>query len=208
MVGQDEGVPEGELRLQVDRPVLEERVERLGGVTVPGDDAVQAVVLQVEGPQLPLRLTDIHVPLLIRGVEKPVADLVHEPVQVHPDLVLREEVRVLLDEGDDVVVLLYRRMEAESPVPGDDELVTTDPLPLLIQTDEGRVTQAVLPVTDITRIPEDILHGEPLQIIGVSEFHMLLYCYRPSPTPCSAALMPASKARLAMSCGESTPGFM
>ena len=40
MVGQDEGVPEGELRLQVDRPVLEERVERFGGVAVPGDDAV------------------------------------------------------------------------------------------------------------------------------------------------------------------------
>ena len=81
------------------------------------------------------------------------ADLVHELVEVHPDLVLREELRVLLDEGDHVVVLLDRGMEAELAVPGDDELIAPDPLPVFVQTDERRVTQAVLPVADIARIP-------------------------------------------------------
>ena len=95
--------------------------------------------------------------------------LVDKFVQVHPDGVLREEMGMLLDEGDDVIAFLHRRMEAAAAVLGNDELVTTDPLPLLIQTDEGRVAQAVLPVTDITRIPEDILHGEPLQIVFVCE---------------------------------------
>ena len=93
-------------------------------------------------------------------------------VEVHPDLVLGEEMRMLLDERDDVVVLLHRGMEAELPVTGDDELVTADPLPVLVQTDERRVTHPVLPVADIAHIPEDILYGEPLHIVLISEFHI------------------------------------
>jgi len=108
------------------------------------------------------------------SAQQPVADLVDEPVEVHPDLVLGEEMRMLLDERDDVVVLLHRGMEAELPVTGDDELVTADPLPVLVQTDERRVTHPVLPVADIASITEDVHHGEPLHIVLISEFHILI----------------------------------
>jgi hypothetical protein len=64
-------------------------------------------------------------------------------------------------------------MEAELPVPGDDELVSTDPLSVFVQADERRVTQTVLPVADVARIPEDILHGEPLHVVLIGEFHIL-----------------------------------
>ena len=198
-VGQDEEIAEGVLGIQVQPTVPEERIEGLGGFPVPGYEDVNLVVLHIEGFQFGLRFLHRRFLLLVGRVQQPVADLVDELVEVHPDLVLGEEMRMLLDERDDVVVLLHRRMEAELPVPGDDELVTADPLPVLVQTDERRVTHPVLPVADIARITEDIHHGEPLHIVLISEFHISNRCYRPSPTPCSAALSPASKARLAMS---------
>ena len=172
-VRQDEALPEGDLGQEVQPTVLEEGIERLEGIVVFGIDPVKSVVLHVEGLQLRLRFLDRRFLLLIRGVQEPVADLVHELVEVHPGLVLREELRVLLDERDDVVVLLDRGMEAELPVPGDDELVPADPLPVLVQTDVGGVAQAVLPVADVAHIPEDILHGEPLHVVLIREFHLL-----------------------------------
>ena len=158
---------------EVDSPVREEGIERPEGVPVPAFRLVNRIVLQVEGLQFRLRLPDLRLLLLVGSVQEPVADLVDEPVEVHPGLVLGEELRMLLDEGDYVVVLLDRGMEAELSVTGDDELVTADPLPVLVQADERWVAHPVLPVADIARIPEDVHHGEPLQIVLISEFHIL-----------------------------------
>ena len=146
--------------------------------------------------------------LLVGGVEQTAAYFVDQHIWIHPYGILGEEIRMLLDEGDDIEGLLHRRLETAPAALGDDELVPAHPLPVLVETDIGRIAQTVLAVAHIPGIFQEILNREPLEVIVIRVSRHFFNLYRPRPTPCSAALIPASKARLAMSCGESTPGFM
>jgi hypothetical protein len=64
---------------------------------------------------------------------------------------------MLLDERDDIIGFLLRRLKAALPVLGDNELVTSDPFPFIVQHDIGRVSQTVTTVADIPGISEKIL---------------------------------------------------
>src|SRR5574344_1195795 len=100
-------------------------------------------------------------------------------------------------------------MEAALTVLGDDELVTANTSSILVEPYIRRITETVTTVPDIPGFHQYILYVQPLLVVFVCEIgHSSTVIYRPNPTPCSAALMPASKARLAISCGESTPGFI
>ena len=120
---------------------------------------------------------------------------------------------MLFDKTDDVVVLVRRRLEAALAIGSNDELVTVYASASTVQTYIRRVAQAIPPIERIACIYQYFLNIQALFEIVVSEFcHVILnlftlYFYRPSPTPCIPALTPASKAREAMSCGESTPGL-
>ena len=77
--------------------------------------------------------------LLVRGVEQTAAYLVDQHIWIHPYVILWEEIRMLLDEGDDIEGLLHRRLETAPAALGDDELVPAHPLPVLIETHIGRI---------------------------------------------------------------------
>ena len=85
--------------------------------------------------------------------------------------------RVFLDEGEDVVRLLYRRMEASASVMCDDELVSPDPLPVLVEPDKGRIAQPVLPVAYIARILKDVLHCQALHVVVVCEIAHIRFIF-------------------------------
>ena len=120
---------------------------------------------------------------------------------------------MLFDKTNDVVVLVRRRLEAALAIGSNDELVTVYASASTVQTYIRRVAQAIPPVERIACIYQYFLNVQALFEIVVSVLCRVilnlftLYFYRPSPTPCAPALTPASKAREAMSCGESTPGL-
>ncbi len=163
----DETVLEGELRLQVNGPVLEVWIERPDGIHVTGFDPVEPVFLHLERLELTLRLLDHGILLLVWSIEQTAAYPVDQLVQVHAGAVLGEEMRMLLDEGDHVEGFLDRRMETAAAVLSDDELVTTDALSLLVQADKRRIPHPVLAVAHVSRVPEKIQDRESLEIIVV-----------------------------------------
>ena len=73
-----------------------------------------------------------------------------------------------LDESDDIVVLLCRRLETALAVGGDDELVTVDASAVTAQTYIRRVAQAITPVERIACIYQHVLNAQALLEIVVS----------------------------------------
>ena len=73
-----------------------------------------------------------------------------------------------LDEADDVVVLLCRRLETALAVGCNDELVTVDASAVTAQTHIRRVAQAIPPVKRIACIYQYILNAQALFEIVVS----------------------------------------
>ena len=113
----------GILGVQVDAPVLEEKVEFLLRIPVLRVEPVDVIVLYVEGPGVPPGLYDACLPVWDGLVQQPVAHEVHQPVAGHARPVFRKKLRMFLDEGDDVVQFLVGRLEAALAFGRDDELV-------------------------------------------------------------------------------------
>ena len=75
---------------------------------------------------------------------------------------------MFLDEADDIVVPLCRRLEAALTIGGDDELVTTDASTVTVQTYIRRIAQAITPVERIACIYQYVLNAQALLEIVVS----------------------------------------
>ena len=73
-----------------------------------------------------------------------------------------------LDEADDVVVLLCRRLETALAVGCNDELVTVDASAVTAQTHIRRVAQAITLVERIACIYQHVLNAQTLLEIVVS----------------------------------------
>ena len=67
-VREKEVVHEGYLGPEINPSMLEEGIERLTGIHVTIFDLVKSIVLNVEGPEFTLRLPDLDILLLVRGV--------------------------------------------------------------------------------------------------------------------------------------------
>ena len=114
----------GILGVQVYAPMFEEKVEFLLCLFVLGVELVDVVVVYIEGPDVPSGLYDACLPLGDGLVQQAVANEVHQPVAGYARPVFSKELRMFLDEGDDVVQLLLGRLETALAVGRDDEFVT------------------------------------------------------------------------------------
>ncbi|EHL87247.1 hypothetical protein HMPREF1033_01057 [Tannerella sp. 6_1_58FAA_CT1] len=122
--GRQAEVPvEGILCIQVDAPVLEEEIEFLLRRPVLGIELVDVVVVDAEGSDVPSGLDDPCIPVLDGMVQQAVAHEIDQPVARYARPVFRKELRMFLDEGDDVVQFLLGWLEAALPVGRYDELV-------------------------------------------------------------------------------------
>ena len=74
---------------------------------------------------------------------------------------------MLLDERNDVIHLLLRRLEAALSVLRDDELVATYPSALAVSTHIRRITQAIPLVQMITCVHQHFLYAQPVQKVIV-----------------------------------------
>lgn len=122
--GQTEIFMKGVLGVQVYAPVFEEKVESLLCLPVLGVELVYVVVVYVKGSDVPSGLYDACLPLGDGLVQQAVANKVHQPVTGYACPVFRKELRMFLDEGDNVVQLLLGWLEAALAVGRDDEFVT------------------------------------------------------------------------------------
>ena len=76
---------------------------------------------------------------------------------------------MLLDERNDVIHLLLRRLEAALSVLRDDELVATYPSALAVSTHIRRITQAIPLVQMITCVHQHFLYAQPVQKVIVCQ---------------------------------------
>ena len=175
-------------------------------------EVCELIVLDAERPGLATVLDDVVHGSVDGLVEKSVANEVDEMVGVHPGTILLEEIGVMDDKRHHTVDLLLRRMEAALAVGRDNELVTRDTSAVATDPHIRRPEQSVTTVEVVTGVTEHVLNVDALAEVVVCQWHihLLLMVYRLNP-PMSRALIPAwspaSKARSAMSCGESTPGL-
>ena len=215
--GQEDVVGKQPLGGEVDPTVLEVRIEFLLALPIAQVKALPFVIVGIEGLVLLLRIQDTGIPFRYGLVQQAVTHKVHQPVLRHPRRVFREEMRMLLDKGDDVVVPLFGRLEAAHAVPGDNELVTTNTAAVAVQTNVRGVADTVLPVQMIPGILQHLLDVDALFEIFIGQFRHIYRCvcvvfslwvyipWRISWRICSFAA--ASKFRAATSIGVSTPGL-
>ena len=136
-------VGEGPLGLEADAPVLEIGIEAFLRFPVAIDKTLCLVLVDVERPCLALPLEIPWHTVVYRIVQEAVADKVDKPVTRHAGSVLGEEVRMLLDEADDIVVLSLRGLETAQAVGGHDELVAMHALPVAADTDIRGIAHAI-----------------------------------------------------------------
>ena len=85
-------------------------------------------------------------------------------------MVLREKLRMLLDERNKVVHLLLLHVEAALTVLRHDEFVATDTASVTAYADIRGIAQAVTLVQVIARVDKHVLDVQPLQEIVVCKF--------------------------------------
>ena len=95
-------------------------------------------------------------------------------------MILRKEVRMLLDEGDDVIHFLLLCVETAFPLLCHNELVSTDASAFVVQTDIRRIAQTVPAVQVVSRINQYVLYVQSLQevVVGkVSVSHRFIFLF-------------------------------
>ena len=152
----------GVLRIEVDTSVLEVGIELLLCRPVLRVELVDVVVRHIERLHVPLGTDDPCFPIGDGVVQQPVAHEVHQSVGCHPRMVFREEMRVLLDKGDDVEDVLPLSRKTALSARHDDELVATDTPPVAVQTDIRGIAQAIALVQVIPRVDQHVLNVQPL----------------------------------------------
>ena len=86
---------------------------------------------------------------------------------------------MLLDKGNHVVESLLRRLETTLSVGRNDELIAPDTPSVTVQTDIGRITQAVPSVQMVARIDQHVLNRQSVQKIVVGKFSFSHVFYLP-----------------------------
>ena len=158
---------EGTLGLEADAPVLEIGIESLLGVPDAVDEALCLIIVEVERTCLPL-VSEIPWRTVGHGmVQKAVADKVDEPVARYAGPVFGEQLRMLLDEADDIIVLSFGRLEAAQAVGGHYEFVAMHAPPVTADTDVGGIAHAVPAVELVTGVHQQVLDVHPVLEIVV-----------------------------------------
>ena len=148
----------GFLRRNVYHPAFEEGIELLDVLHIVLLIGQHTVVINIEGLDVSFGLDDIAHIVFYWLVQQSVADKVHEVVGIHSCLVLREELGVFGDEGDDVVHLLLWRLEAALAVLRDNELVSFHTAAFAVQPHIRRIAQAITSVEVIACVSQHVLN--------------------------------------------------
>ena len=85
---------------------------------------------------------------------------------------------MFLDEGDDIVHPLFRRLETAGSIGRDDELVATDTPAVSVHADVAGIAQAVAPVQAVARVLQHVLYIYPTQEIIVGKVTFSHCSYR------------------------------
>ena len=77
---------------------------------------------------------------------------------------------MFLDEGNDIVILAFGRLETTEAVGRDDELVSSHTPPVAVNAHIRRIAQAVTAVQPIACVHQQFLYAQPPLVILVSQF--------------------------------------
>jgi hypothetical protein len=95
-----------------------------------------------------------------RLIQQTAADEIYQSVLVHTRLVISKLLRELLDEGNDIVITLYRWLETALTCARDNELVVSDTSSLTVCLDIRWIAQTITLVERIACVHQYILNAE------------------------------------------------
>lgn len=93
----------GILRVKVDAPMLEERIELLLRRPILRIELMDVIVLYIEWLDVLLGTDNPCFPFRYGMVQQPVAYEIHKPVRRNACMVFRKEMRMFLDKGNDII---------------------------------------------------------------------------------------------------------
>ena len=196
----------GILRVKVDAPMLEERIELLLCRPILRIELVNVVIRHVKRLHIPFRLDNPDVPVSDGMVQQPVTDKVYQSAGDTPvrysakkcgcslikEMMLYDFCCCGLKQHFPCCVTMNLSLRMRAP---------------RCPTGHTREAQAVAPVQVIARVDKHVLNVQPAQKIVISQF-ALSHGLPPHFISLISRFISASKQRMAISLGVSTPSLM